>query len=373
MLLGQTVCQDPSNYQSRQILDLLGIYLQLSFGSGRDVQITTDTSGKYVYLILTDSTGAIKVFYSSNFAINWTQITGASFGDGVFPVIATDHSGEHVYIAWRDGPDTVHIFFSSNFGVFWAETASALTIGWDPQVITSASGKHVYASWWKPLAEKTQIFYSKDFGATWINADPLETIFGDGVFPQLTTDLSGQYVSDIWADRLLGLPNIKIFYSKDFGVTWRESTDSFGAGDDASIISNDSGRYVFAVWRDNDPIGDIKIFYSKDFGATWTDTTGSFGQGAEPVIITNHTGRNVFAIWQDNFPTGNIKTFYSSDFGATWNDVDSSDTFFGIGEFPNIISDNVAQNIYGLWKSSVSFTKGIRSFFPLTLMKDKRL
>lgn len=93
-----------------------------------------------------------------------------------------------------------------------------MTVGWDPIVITSASGKHVYASRWKTLAEKTKIFYSKDFGATWTNADPLETVFGDSVFPQLTTDLSGQYVSGIWADRLLGLPNIKIYYSKDFGA-----------------------------------------------------------------------------------------------------------------------------------------------------------
>ncbi|NGX35756.1 MAG: hypothetical protein K1000chlam1_00589, partial [Candidatus Anoxychlamydiales bacterium] len=78
-----------------------------------------------------------------------------------------------------------------------------------------------------------------------------------------------------------------------------------------------------------------------------------------------------YAIFRD--ASVNIKIFGSLDFGLTWIDMDSTDTFFGNGINPQIITSSTGSKIYGAWDgATLPITTGLRSFFPLNSVSINR-
>ncbi len=134
-----------------------------------------------------------------------------------------------------------------------------------------------------------QVAISSNFGVSWQNSTTtppgttppnLSVSSEDAADPQITTDSSGRYVYATW--RRKGI--IQIAISSDFGVTWVNPTstppnttppdlsDSSLNADDPQIATDNTGRYVYAVWHRNNR---IQIAISSDHGKTWSNPTST--------------------------------------------------------------------------------------------------
>ncbi|NGX36188.1 MAG: hypothetical protein K1000chlam1_01027, partial [Candidatus Anoxychlamydiales bacterium] len=235
-----------------------------------------------------------------------------------------------------------------------------------PQIVTDDSGQFGYATWHSDVSGELIIFTSSDFGNNWALA--VNTLTASR--PQIATSSSGQYTYVIW--QTVGAV-IKILGSDNFGSTWTFRDNSWTGkaigGALQNIATNSSGRYVYALWFDNTP--NVKIFISSDFGFTFSDA-GAFGLGAATgnitQITTDNIGRHVYAIWGNS--SNLITIYFSTDFGITWTSAGT----FGTGANSRIVTSDTGQRIYGIWSSTIIYiTRGISSFFPLTLIKAKTI
>ena len=274
-----------------------------TFGKGESFQISTDNSGLYVYATwIEDTTNNTKIFYSSDNGVNWTDVdpTNTTFGLGVDPQIITDSTGKYVYNIWQTHTTTyIKVFYSSDFGVNWAQATTDAFLINKPQITTNSTGKYVYATWRETVTDNIKIVYSSDFGNNFTDVDPTNTTFGDGSLLQIITDNSGSFVYAIWEDLS---NNIKIFHSSNNGVSWSAASGSLGIGHSSQITTDDSGRYVYAIWEDATTSGNVKIFYSLDFGNNFTDADPSnsiLGKGNldNAQITTDDIGKNIYGTW----------------------------------------------------------------------------
>ena len=338
------------------------------FGDGALPQIKTDVSGQFVCLIFqggTIATGPIKTFVSSDFGVTWTDTTDGSFGDGKRPMKITDSSAQYIYITWENTTDDIKVFASSDFGMTWTDTTDgSFGTGSIPQIITNSTGEFVYLTWVN-TSNNIKTFVSSDFGQTWTDTTGP---FAKGTSPQIITNSSGQFV---YLTMKTTTDAILIFVSSDFGQTWTDVDPTgtiFGDGFNPEITTDNLGKYGYAIWRE-DTTDNIKIFFSQDFGATWNDVSESldiFGDGFFPQITTDSSGRYTYAIWQKTSSDSAIKIFYSTDFGHTWTDADPLTSLFSIGSSPQITRDSIGRNAYGIWNSTgIDVTTGLRSFFPI--------
>ncbi|KKM05015.1 hypothetical protein LCGC14_1758340, partial [marine sediment metagenome] len=243
--------------------------------SGERAQITTDSSGRYVYAVWDDSPGAVQVAISSDFGENWNNPTSVPGGNitpnlaasGRSSQITTDSTGRYVYAVWDISGGAVQAAISSDFGVTWSDPTSVpggnitpdlASSGELAQITTDSSGRYVYAVWDISGGGPVQVAISSDFGVTW--ADPTSTPAGSpdlassAVRAQITTDSSGRYVYAVWED-FGGSGAVQVAISSDFGVTWVSPTttpagspDLASTGERAQITTDSSGRYVYAVW-----------------------------------------------------------------------------------------------------------------------------
>ena len=242
--------------------------------SGVRAQITTDSSGRYVYAVWDDLgvSGTVQVAISSDFGVTWADPTSTPAGSpnlassGVRAQITTDSSGRYVYAVWDDlgVSGTVQVAISSDFGVTWVSPTTTpdgspdlASSGESAQITTDSSGRYVYAVW-DEAPGAVQVAISSDFGVTWVS--PTSTPTGvipdlalSGQFAQITTDSSGRYVYAVW--EVSGPAAVQVAISSDFGVTWVSPTSTpdippnlASSGELAQITTDSSGRYVYAVW-----------------------------------------------------------------------------------------------------------------------------
>ncbi len=149
---------------------------------------------------------------------------GPPGGNAFTPQITTNSSGRYVYALWyrSDGSNNIiQLAISSDFGVTWQDPTSTPQGSSIPdlsdtskssvraQITTDSSGKYVYAVWQILDGAKTviQAAISSDFGKTW--QDPTSTpptttspnlsnSSESADLPQITTDSTGRYVYAIW-------------------------------------------------------------------------------------------------------------------------------------------------------------------------------
>ncbi|NGX63616.1 MAG: hypothetical protein KR126chlam6_01029 [Candidatus Anoxychlamydiales bacterium] len=329
----------------------------LSTTSGADPQVTPNNSGRYVYAIW-NFAPAIQVAISSDFGVTWTDPTTTPAGtpdlatSGSSAQITTDSSGRYVYAIWHKGID-IQVAISSDFGVTWTDpittpagTPDLSANGQDPQITIDSTGRYVYAIWNVPAGGAVQLAISSDFGRTWTSRPDLAAA---GSNTQIITDNTGKYVYAVWDD-FLGTGVVQVSISSDFGVTWTSRPDLAAAGVAPQITTDSTGRYVYAVWYDSGT-GKVQVSISSDFGVTWTSRPDLVSSGSQfPQITTDSTGRYVYAIWG-----GTVQVAISSDFGVTWinpttTPAGTPDLAASSGTNAHIKTDSSGRYIYAIWR-----------------------
>ncbi len=395
-------------------------------------QIATDSTGKYVYAVWErrndGSNGIIQTAISSDYGTTWINPTTVT-GDGGTPnlsddgygassaQVTTDSTGRYVYAIWSrsDGSNAiVQTAISSDYGVTWSNPTAVTGDGGtpnlsdngqnatSPRITTDSTGRYVYAIWVRTndgIYDIVQTAFSADYGVTWSNPT---TVTGDGGTPNLSdndqssyyaniaTDSTGRYVYAIWVRTNDGIYDIvQTAFSADYGVTWSNPTAVTGDGGTPNLSDNDqsssyaniatdsTGRYIYAIWvRANDGTNYIvQTAISSDYGITWSNPTTVTGDGGVPnlsddgrnasdsKIVSNSTGRYIYATWtRANDGTNYIvQTAFSADYGITW---ENPATVTGDGGVPNlsddgkealysqITTDSTGRNIYVIWRRS---------------------
>jgi hypothetical protein len=359
--------------------------LSPSTSTSFDGKIRTSDDGKYVYCAWRESLAQqrIQVAISSDYGVTWTSPTSTPGGapnlsvsgqNASQPELTTDSSGKYVYCVWRRVDDvttntTIQVAISSDYGVTWANPTTvpgALTTpdlsdnnqnASDAFIKTNSTGQYVYAVWERANglgATIVQVAISSTYGDAW--ADPT-TVTGSGTpnlsadgnnasTPKLATDSSGKYVYAVW-DRVNAGGNniIQVAISSAYGDVWTNPTMVTGSGtpnlsDDGKNaitpeITTDcnTGKYVYAIWKRVDGNGNniIQVSISSAYGDVWVDPTTVTGNGTpnlsaagqnahSPTITTDNSGRYVYAAWQRVDFSGNtiIQAAVSSDSGLDW-------------------------------------------------------
>ncbi len=334
-------------------------------------------------------------------------------GNALGPEITTDSSGRYIYAMWKrfDGSNFIsQVAISSDFGQTFQDPVSTPTgtspnlsepggTSDEPDITTDASGRYIYAIWDRDEAAITiiQVAISSDFGQTW--QDPTTTPPGTTTpnlsdsgqpadHPHIVTDNSGRYVYATWF-RNDGIDDIvQVAISSDFGQTWQDPTstpsdlgtpnlsDSGQTAFEPHIVTDSSGKYVYVIWQRSNGTEDIiQIAISSDFGKTWQDPTTtppgtttpnlsvSGAQADEPQVTTDSSGRYVYAVWDRVNGSGNeiIQIAISSDFGQTWQNPTSTPPGTttpnlsdpgppgGEAEEPFVTTDSTGRYIYVTW------------------------
>ncbi|NGX32235.1 MAG: hypothetical protein K1060chlam4_00276 [Candidatus Anoxychlamydiales bacterium] len=298
-----------------------------------------------------------------NFSVPSTNIS-TPFAGGA-PQITSDSSGRYVFAIWVDNTPEIQTARSADFSQSWNSPANlgsgAFGLANASQITTDSSGKYVFAIWSDGTDIRTA--RSDDFSQNWDS--PLPITLGTGVQPQIVTDSSGRYVFTIWLDG----NDIQTAGSNDFGISW-SFPPSLGSGAvDLSnlpqILTNSSGRYVFAMWQDSS--FDTQTARSIDFGQTWS-LTKKFISGAIPKIATDSSGKYVFAIWITAGPL--IETARSDDFGQNWSLIIN---FGPTDDPPQITANSTGRYVFPIWvNTDVLTSQGLRTFFPLNSVSISR-
>jgi hypothetical protein len=350
-----------------------------------DSKIRTSDDGKYVYCAWRESLEQqrIQVAISSDYGVTWTSPTSTPGGfpnlsvsgqNASQPELTTDSSGKYVYCVWRrvDGGTTnttIQVAISSDYGVTWTNPTTVPGTLTTPDlsdntqdasdcfVKTNSTGQYVYAVWKRADGTGStivQVAISSTYGDAW--ADPT-TVTGSGTpnlsadgndarTPKVSTDSSGRYVYVVW-DRVNAGGNniIQVAISSAYGDVWVNPTTVTGSGtpnlsDDGNnaiipdvITDCNTGKYVYAIWERTDTNGNsiIQIAISSTYGDVWVDPTTVTGNGTPNLsingqnattaaIATDNSGRYVYAAWQRVNSSGNtiIQVAVSSDNGLDW-------------------------------------------------------
>ena len=359
--------------------------------SGEDtspVIVATDDTGGNVAMIWRNSTDAkIQVVISNNFGSTWSSPIDLS----VTPTaqnsdIAISSSGQYIYGIWEARPAAIfQIEFSrsTDFGSNWTPTGSVAVLSDTAtnaarsHVATNSSGSNVYALWRQTVGAKTQIQTSRstDFGATWpagTASIKLSEASENAQLSQIVTNNSGQYVYAVWRRQDGGIFRVQTSRSIDFGASWTPiaSVNTISANDnnatDPQIATSFSGQFVYGVWEKTVDGSNTNIQFSRstDFGATFStaiNVVSSIGQARDPKIAIDATGQYVYLVYSVGNST--IRVSRSTDFGATFSDpitisTGSSNTMF------EITANVSGQKIFVIWTNSDSlFSKFVGSSF----------
>ncbi|NGX33900.1 MAG: hypothetical protein K1060chlam1_00242 [Candidatus Anoxychlamydiales bacterium] len=392
-------------------------------------QIATSYCGRNVYAIWQRQNDGIdfqvQTAISSDFGRTWndpistppsTTTPNLSVGgdEAEEADITTNSSGKYVYAVWdkEASPNAViQVAISHDYGQTWQNPTSTplgtttpnLSVGGDadvPHVVTDQSGKYVYAIWFLLDGDGNtivQVAISHDYGVTWQNpttsppgttspnlsvggANPEGTAFNQ----QIVTNSTGQYVYVLW-QRSNGSDDIvQIVISSDFGVTWQDPTTTppgtltpnlsvIGKqADEPNLATDSTGKFVYAVWdRKNDSSNEIvQIAISSDFGVTWQNPTSTppgtstpnlstpGGNGEEPFVVTDISGKFVYVTWFREGAFDIAQVAISHDFGKTF----QNPTTTPLGTIPPNLSltggsahhvrigvDNSGRYIYIVW------------------------
>jgi hypothetical protein len=187
------------------------------------------------------------IFISSDYGINWTQIT---IGPLNFVSVSISATGQYQTVLVNGG----YIYNSSDYGVTWTQNTGAGTGGWNI-VSISATGQYQTA------VDNTPgfIYTSSNYGLTWTQ----NTGAGTRVWRSVSLSKTGQYQTAVAAPGGSGY----IYISSDYGVTWTQNTGAGLAGW-FSVSVSATGQYQTAV------VISGYIYNSSDYGVTWTQNTG---------------------------------------------------------------------------------------------------
>ena len=165
-------------------------------------------------------------------SVNWTfpvADLSATLQNAFDSQITTDNSGKYVYVIWRrwnGSADIVQTSVSSDYGNTFSSPID-LSSGSEVQITTNTTGQYAYAIWKGSNGANSviQISISSDFGSSWSSAITLSAALQNATIPQITIDNTGQIAHAIWRRWDGSSWIVQTRSSTNFGSTWGSTTD----------------------------------------------------------------------------------------------------------------------------------------------------
>jgi hypothetical protein len=149
------------------------------------------------------------------------------------------------------------------------------------------------------------------------------------------------------------------------------SNSGENAGSRPQIITDDTGKYVYAIWSRYDGTNwRVQFARSLDYGVSFSNPVATpagtpnlsddVGFAFFPKITTDSTGKYVYVTWYRKDAAGDdrVQVAVSSDYGVTFSNPsttpadDGSPNLSDSGKdarFPQITMDNTGQYVYDVW------------------------
>ncbi len=224
------------------------------------------------------------MFRSTDNGYSWeTDNNGISFGTSIFSIIVADSD---VFLG-----TTKRVYKSTDNGASWTNAASGLPI-YPKQVFSIASGPNKTSGTNLYAATDNGVYLSIDNGANW-EAENKGTVGNEvrsitGLGPKVFAVINGS----------------PIFFSTDYGTTWRAAKDSgLVTKVNPNLTATSSGLYAAT--------SDSGIFVSSNNGDNWKSINGGIMDTLHPLDIVQ-SGPNLVV------STVNNGIFISLDNGTNW-------------------------------------------------------
>jgi hypothetical protein len=140
-------------------------YANLVGGQIGDIKMSRGNQGVFVLTsVISGSTAAKQVYFSSDYGLNWTIISGPP--SYTLINFSFSYLGQYIYMAAFNG-----VWCSTNYGVSWNNTLPQANIsnGSTFAIDTDSTGQYVLVG-----TTTTGVKYSSDYGASWLNT-PITT------------------------------------------------------------------------------------------------------------------------------------------------------------------------------------------------------
>jgi hypothetical protein len=234
-------------------------------------------TGQYQY-IASYNTAYNRLYYSSNFGVNWSSNETIPLDNGD-PYVACSISGQIVYVG---DSSTFHI--STNCGVnFSAMTNPTAPYGFTTQgLCCNSDGSILYVG-----NSNANIYKSTNFGVTWTTNN---VAYNNST---LCCNSTGQY--------LFGRQN----YSVNYGASFSLYASSYNF--QYFVCCNLTGQYVYGGTNN-------ALYISTNYGANFTLLRNT----QQPISgLCDSTGKNLFYLEKDGY-IASSKLYFSNNYGATF-------------------------------------------------------
>jgi hypothetical protein len=285
---------------------------------------------RVIFLIIVISTVLIASAIWQRRPIAWgheRQITNGS-GESRLVDISTDPSGKTVYLVWQDNRDgTVEVYYKRSLddGITWGPDVrlSHLTPQTlDPQPRLATNGQTVLVLFSNRTSTGEHLYYviSSDRGTDF--STPIELTHDLGDQSNVALAFVGSTMHVVWQEQLNdGEEHILYANSPNAGVTWQREIDLTNAttSQDQYATITAAGSSVFVAWsRMYEGAEAIYVKASLNSGETWqpeVQVSDYEGQSFPEFPAIGSNGTYAHLVWGS---VHGIQYSRSSNLGATW-------------------------------------------------------
>ncbi len=181
--------------------------------------LATNDLGQYVYAVWQKSIGGATVIQfsrSADFGSTWTASPGINLSSTSVGVVSfdakitTDLTGKYVYVIWAQTGalgESIRIIRSTDFGITWEDPVIIpVTSPSFPDLVINNSGKNVYAVWNSIISgiSAVESSLSFDFAQTFTTPIRISDQSNSFFIPVITTSYSGIYAYSAFTRETLG-------------------------------------------------------------------------------------------------------------------------------------------------------------------------
>lgn len=305
------------------------------------VAISRNTGQYCIACVYESSSGYI--WYSDDYGHTWDICESPVESIHTWHTVSISATGKYAVAGDYQG-GTGGVYFSSDYGVTWTKCtssphAASLSMSDTGQFVVASVAV-------SSLLWPTGLYYSNDYGVTWNGATTSLVEIGEAGWGVTAISGSGQYaISCIRNSSTNPIPTPSIYCSSDYGMTWvkksaTSSTYPQGVGSLAlvyrerewhSFSMSESGKNAIACQYNAHASSICSIFYSDDYGETWKESN-SPESASWGIVALSGNGKYAIASAYSN-SSGDI--FFST----------ACDFSFGTISAISAYSDTVNQNI----------------------------
>ena len=297
------------------------------------MDISMSSSGQYQTLVewAPDNQQGL-IYTSSNYGKNWHTPNQTPQPKSNWTSVAVSGSGKYqTAVSYNNnGENYGFIYISSDYGENWSESILQIQTYYK-SVSMSTSGQYqsIAMSYYTTDLEKNGTLYSKDYGVTWKQSNINKECF------MIALSSSGQYQTTTTSEG--------VWCSKDYGVNWKESNVDIING---FVDVSSSGQYQTITTYEF-------IYISNDYGENWSESNAVDKDWRH--ISMSSSGQYQFTTSYED------KIWYSTDYGENWienNSPTSSGLWTGIsmsstGQFISGVSEDT------LYTCIIPFPSGV--------------